>query len=109
MKTKLPDVLEGYFDAVNREDIDAMLAPFAANAVVKDERKTRTGRLAVREWIDEVTEKYHPRFDVEDVVDEGEETVVVTGRVSGAFPGSPVRLRYAFRLSARKITHLEIS
>ena len=109
MNAKLPEPLEGYFDAVNREDLDAMLAPFAANAVVKDEGKTRTGHLGVRGWIGEVTEKYHPRFEVEGVVEEGGETTVVTGLVSGAFPGSPVRLRYAFRLTAGKITHLEIS
>jgi ketosteroid isomerase-like protein len=109
MKTKLPEPLYGYFDAVNREDLAAMLAPFAANAVVKDEGKTRIGHVAVREWIAEVTEKYHPRFEVEDAVEQGPRATVVTGLVSGAFQGSPVRLRYAFTLSAGKITHLEIS
>ena len=109
MKTKLPEPLEAYFDAVDREDMDAMLTPFAASAVVKDEGKTRTGRVAVREWIEEVTEKYHPRFVIEDVVEEGGGTIVVTGLVSGTFPGSPVRLRYAFSLNAGEITHLEIS
>jgi hypothetical protein len=55
-----------------------------------------------------VTEKYHPRFEVEDVVTEGAEAAIVMGLVSGTFPGSPVRLSYAFRLSRRTITHLEI-
>ena len=107
MKTKLPEPLESYFEAVNREDVEAMLVPFAANAVVRDEGKTRSGVLELREWIEEVTGKYHPRFEVEDIVTEAEATVVI-GLVSGTFPGSPVRLRYTFRLSARKITHLEI-
>jgi ketosteroid isomerase-like protein len=109
MKTKLPEPLESYLDAVNREDMDAMLTPFAANAVVKDEGKTRTGRPAVREWIAEVTEKYHPRFEVEAVDDANAGTAVISGKISGTFPGSPVRLRYTFKLSAGKITHLEIS
>jgi len=108
LKTKLPEPLESYFEAVNREDVEAMLVSFAANAVVKDEGKTRSGVLELREWIEEVTEKYHPRFEVEDVVTEGAEASTVIGLVSGTFPGSPVRLRYTFRLSGRTITHLEI-
>jgi len=108
LKTKLPEPLASYFEAVNREDVESMLVPFAANAVVKDEGKTRSGVAELREWIEEVTGKYHPRFEVEDVVTEGAEAAIVIGLVSGAFPGSPVRLRYTFRLSGRKITHLEI-
>ncbi len=108
MKTKLPEPLESYFEAVNREDVEAMLVPFAANAVVSDEGKTRSGVSELREWIEEVTEKYHPRFEVEDVVTEGAEGAIVIGLVSGAFPGSPIRLRYTFRLSGRKIAYLEI-
>ena len=108
LRTKLLKPLESYFEAVNREDVDAMLTPFAANATVTDEGKTRSGVLEVREWLEEVTEKYHPRFEVEDVAQEGAGAAVVTGLVSGTFPGSPVRLRYIFRLSGRKITHLEI-
>jgi ketosteroid isomerase-like protein len=109
MKTKLIEPLEAYFAAVNREDIDGMLQPFAANAVVEDEGRTRTGRVAVREWIEEVTEKYHPSFEVEEVVSEGNGATTVTGLISGTFPNSPVRLRYAFRLHAGRITRLEIS
>ena len=108
MKTKLPEPLESYFEAVNREDVDAMLTPFAANAVVTDEGKTRNGVLDVRAWIEEVTKKYHPRFEVEDVVEDSAGAAVVIGLVSGTFPGSPIRLRYAFRLSGGTITHLEI-
>jgi ketosteroid isomerase-like protein len=108
MKTKLPEPLESYFDAVNREDIDAMVTLFAANAVVRDEGKTRSGHAEVRTWVEEVTQRYHPRFEVEDVVEDGGGAVVI-GLVSGNFPGSPVRLRYAFRLGGGRITHLEIS
>lgn len=109
MKAKLPAPLEAYFSAVNAGDVDAMLAPFAADAAVRDEGKVRRGRTAVREWILETTEKYHPAFEVVDVADEGVGTAVVTGLVSGTFPGSPVRLRYSFMVDAGKITRLEIT
>src|SRR5882724_9967196 len=108
LKTKLPEPLASYFEAVNREDVESMLVPFAANAVVKDEGRTRSGILELREWIEEVTEKYHPRFEVEDVVEDGPGAAVVIGLVSGTFPGSPIRFRYTFRLSEGTITHLEI-
>ena len=85
-----------------------MLVAFAANAVLKDEGKTRSGVPELREWIEEVTEKYHPRFEVEDVVEDGPAAAVVIGVVSGTFPGSPIRLRYTFRVSEGAITHLEI-
>src|SRR6266478_5149022 len=101
LKTKLPKPLAAYFEAVNREDVQAVLVAFAANAVVKDEGKTRSGVPELRKWIEEVTEKYHPRFEVEDVVAEGAEAAIVTGLVSGTFPGSPIRLRYTFRLTER--------
>ena len=108
MTTKLPQPLESYFEAVNREDVEAMLGPFAANAVVTDEGRTRSGVPELREWIDEVTGKYHPRFEVEEVVTEGAEAAIVIGLVSGTFPGSPVRLHDTFRLRGQTITHLEI-
>jgi ketosteroid isomerase-like protein len=109
MKAKLPAPLEAYFSAVNRGDIDAMLAAFAADAAVTDEGKTRRGHAAVREWIRETTEQYHPAFAVEDVADESVGTTVVSGLVSGTFPGSPVRLRYSFKVDSGKIAGLEIT
>src|SRR5260221_4329754 len=106
LKTKLPEPLESYFEAVNHEDVEAMLMPFAANAVVKDEGKTRSGVPDLREWIEEVTEKYRPRFEVEDVVTEGAEGAIVIGLVSGTFPGEPRSPPLYLRVSGQKITHL---
>ena len=95
MKTKLPEPLGSYFDAVNREDVDAMLTPFAANAVVTDEGTTRSGVVGLREWIEEVTEKYHPRFEVEDMVEDGAEAAVVIGLrpARSLGPDSPYHLQ----------------
>ena len=109
MKMKLPASIEAYFDAVNRGDLDGMLLPFAANAVVKDEGRTRTGRSAVRAWIEEVTGKYHPSVQAEGGTEEGGGATIIHALVSGTFPNSPVRLRYAFKLRDGEITHLEIS
>ena len=107
MSTKLPEPIAAYFAATNRHDIDAMVAPFAETALVKDESQERRGVTAIREWIEETTRKYRHTVAVTDVA-EADGKTVVTGRVSGTFPGSPVDLRHLFTLDGGKIASLEI-
>jgi hypothetical protein len=107
MSTKLPEPIEAYFTATNRHDIDAMLAPFAETARVKDEGQERRGTAAIREWLEETTRKYNFTVAVLGTAEADGQTVV-TGRVSGTFPGSPADLRHFFTLDGGKIAHLEI-
>ena len=102
-----PEPISAYFGAKNRHDIDAMLAPFAEQAVVKDEGKERRGHAAIRAWIEETTRKYRDTVEVADVAETDGRTVV-TGVVSGTFPGSPVRLRFHFTIEGERIARLEI-
>jgi hypothetical protein len=83
-------------------------ACFREGAVVRDEGQNRHGIAAIREWTEEVSAKYRPTVDVIDVAEADGQTIV-TGRVSGNFPGSPVELRYVFTLEEGKIARLEIS
>jgi ketosteroid isomerase-like protein len=106
MSATLPEPLAAYFAAKNRHDIDAMLAPFAAHAVVKDEGQERRGLAAIRQWMEETTRKYRPTFEVTDIA-EADGATVVTGLVSGTFPGSPAVLHFAFTLDDGKIAHLK--
>ncbi|MBX3201114.1 MAG: nuclear transport factor 2 family protein [Labilithrix sp.] len=108
MKTELPGPIAAYFRAVNAHDEDGMLAPFAEGAVVEDEGKSRRGRAEIRAWIEEVTASYRPACAILGVTG-GAPGVMVEGSVSGTFPGSPVRLRYAFQLAGGQITRLKIS
>lgn len=57
--------------------------------------------------MEEAVRKYHFRVAVNDVTEVNGQ-LVVTGRVSGTFPGSPVDLRHFFTLDANKITRLKI-
>jgi ketosteroid isomerase-like protein len=107
MSARLPDPLTTYFTAKNRHDIDAMLMPFSEEAVVKDEGQERRGHAAIREWMEETTRKYRVTVEVTDVVETDGKTIV-TAMVSGNFPGSPARLRYAFTLGGGKVARLEI-
>jgi hypothetical protein len=108
MSMSLPGPISAYLKAKNEHDVDAMLAPFDEDATVKDEGQEHHGRSAVRSWLEDVTRKYRVTLDVKDVRDTNG-TTVVSGLVSGNFPGSPVLLDYTFTLSGPTIARLEIA
>jgi hypothetical protein len=107
MSTELPEAIASYIAGANARDIDAVAACFTEDAVVRDEGQDRRGIAAIREWKEETSRKYQPTFEVIDVAARDGMTVV-TGKVSGTFPGSPVELRYGFKLKDGKIARLEI-
>jgi SnoaL-like domain len=104
----LGDPIQAYLLAKNNYDPNGMLACFAEGAIVVDEGRERRGHPAIREWIEGATARYRVRADAIDVVERDGKTAV-TCLVSGDFPGSPVKLRYAFSLSQAVITRLEIA
>lgn len=104
MQSKLPAPIKAYLAAANARDAGAVAACFTRDAVVRDEGRDWT---AIREWSEEVSRKYHPSVGVLDVAEAGGKTIV-TGRVSGNFPGSPLDLRHIFTLEGDKIARLEI-
>jgi uncharacterized protein (TIGR02246 family) len=108
MSKQLPLPLATYYKAKNEHDIDAMLAPFAEDAVVKDEGQEHHGRAAIRSWMEHTTRKYRVTIDVKQI-EPVDDRLIVSGLVSGDFPGSPAMLRYAFTLSGSKIARLEIA
>ena len=109
VSTSLPKSITDYFSAVDRREIDAILRTFVDIPTVKDEGTERQGPEAIRDWFEETTKKYNPTFAVIDAEAAGGRQVV-TVRVAGTFPGSPVELRYAFTLAGGgKISRLEIT
>lgn len=107
MTLELPQPIAAYVAADNAGDDAALAACFAADAVVRDEGRTIRGVDAILAWKAESKRKY--QYTVEPLaVAEAEGGAVLTGRVSGQFPGSPVELRYAFGLQGGRIASLEI-
>jgi len=107
MSQPVPEPIAAYFRAQNAHDVDGMLAAFSPSARVRDEGQDLTGAVAIRAWIDDTTRKYEPSvtpLDVEQV----DGRTVVKARVSGSFPGSPIELRYRFKVEDRRIAALEI-
>ena len=107
MELEIKRPLSTYFDAQNAHDVNGMLACFADEAMVRDEGRDMLGRAAIRAWMDETTRKYRPTIKPTRVAREDERTIV-TAQISGAFPGSPIELRYRFTLSGKKVARLEI-
>lgn len=102
----LPEPIAAYFDADRRGD-PAVAGCFTNQAVVHDEGQTYTGLAAIAAWKTSASSKY--TYTVEPLrLERKDGRHVVTGRVSGDFPGSPVELRYVFQLERRKISYLEI-
>jgi SnoaL-like domain len=103
----LPDPIAAYF-AADQRDASAIASCFAPGAVVKDEGRTHTGLDAIRAWKTGVSAAYtytcEPfAFEHTDGAD------LVTSRVTGTFPGSPVDLQYRFRVVQGLIASLEIT
>ena len=107
MSAKLPAAMAACFAATNQHDVQGMIGVFAPGAVVKDEGQEHRGSVAIGQWMRETIRKYD--FKVEPTaVAEQDGTVVVTGLVSGNFPGSPLSLRHVFTLHDDEISRLEI-
>ena len=86
--TTLPTPVAAYLAAANAQDVDAVTACFDEAAVVHDEKHTRQGLAAIREWAATVSGQYHPVVEVLDVAQSDGRTVVA-GRVAGNFPAVP--------------------
>lgn len=103
MSLHLPEPVAAYFGA-DPSSPDC----FAENALVRDEGSTHKGRAAIRQWREQTVAKFSYTSQPIAVEKAGEKWLV-TSRVSGNFPGSPVELKYAFRLSGEQIAELDIS
>jgi len=107
MNITLRPPIDLYFASENARDSSAIDLCFAVGAVVRDEGKTITGRAAIKAWRVETSRKYH--HTVEPLtVSEREGRVVVTGKVSGDFPGSPINLEHIFEIEDGRIASLDI-
>jgi hypothetical protein len=103
----LPEPIAEYFEA-DKRDGDAVVRCFAHDAVVKDEGRVRTGLAEISAWKAETSAKYS--YVAEPIaLEKNDRTYIVTSRVTGDFPGSPVDLRFIFTLGRGKIASLEIA
>jgi hypothetical protein len=102
----LPKAIAAYF-AADKIDGEAVSRRFTENAIVTDEGVTHKGRAAIKQWKTDASGKY--QYTSEPFACEQKEgKTVVTSRLTGNFPGSPVDLRFFFELEGDKIASLKI-
>jgi hypothetical protein len=107
MSIDLPTPIAIYIAAENRGDTEALAECFAEHAVVRDEGQTIEGLAAIKRWRAETKKKYqHTVKPLSCAQKDG--TTIVTNRLTGNFPGSPIDLKFTFGLDGNKITSLEI-
>src|SRR6266404_3941613 len=94
-----------YFAAENRGDTEALTQCFAEHAVVRDEGQTIQGLAAIKRWTAGTSKKYQHTVEPLALTEKGEKTIV-TNRLTGTLPGSPIELQFIFRLEDGKIASL---
>ena len=107
MSMHLPRPIEIYFSSDTVHDPDALAKCVAVDATVRDEGRTFEGLAAITAWRTETKKQYRYTVEPVEAIQRDGQTVV-TARVSGDFPGSPVILTFIFRLERDHITSLEI-
>ncbi len=108
MSLELPAPIARYFAADRRSDPAATAACFTPDAIVTDEGNIYAGQDAIRQWMVNASTQY--TYSVEPYsLSQDDARIVVTSRLVGNFPGSPVDLRYLFLIAGDRIASLEIA
>jgi hypothetical protein len=106
MNIDLPEPISAYY-AAEKLNGEAVARCFTNRAIVKDEGHTYTGLAAIKRWKTDASAKF--QYAIEPLTSEQQTgTTVVTSRLTGNFPGSPLTLQFFFRLERGKIASLEI-
>jgi len=105
-KLSLPEPIAAYFDA-DKRDAEAVARCFTNQGVVEDEGQTHSGPAAIKAWKTAASVKYSYTSEPF-AVEHKDGRYIVTSRLTGNFPGSPVNLRFSFHLERGKIASLEI-
>ena len=98
MLNTAPPVIQTYLDAAAAPDYEALVSCFTTDASVLDDGKTYRGRAEIRAWREELASSFDYTVQVIDAVETGDSQHLVSTRVAGNFPGSPVDLRSRFTL-----------
>jgi hypothetical protein len=107
MSVDLPAPIAIYIAGENRGYTEGLAKCFAGNAIVRDEGQTIEGLAAIKQWKAETKKKYQHTIEPLAVAQKDDKTIV-TNRLTGNFPGSPIELEFVFTLDGDKIASLEI-
>jgi hypothetical protein len=109
MSVTIPDVVSHYFELDPKRDIDQIVALFADDATVIDEAETRNGIAEIRAWRAGPAIQYTYTTEVSSTEHIGPDRYLVTGRLTGNFPGGTADLKWDFTVAGERITRLVIA
>ncbi|GBD50137.1 nuclear transport factor 2 family protein [Methylopila sp. Yamaguchi] len=108
MSLDLPLPIAAYVAANALLDVDGMLKPFSADAVLRDNGVAFRGHGELRRLFEDGVVAVKAIF-TPDAVRRENAQVVVEGPAHGDFKGSPIRFTYRFTLEDDSIKALEIT
>ena len=109
MSTRLPDVVSRYFERDGDRDIESIVGLFAENAIVIDEGEERHGTAEIRTWQTGAASKYTYTTEITSAEALGPDRYLVTGRLTGNFPGGTADLKWDFSIAGQQIKRLTIA
>jgi hypothetical protein len=105
----VPDVVHRYFVLDADREIESIVALFTDHATVVDEGQTRYGTTAIRAWQTGPASRYTYTTDVLGTDALTPDRFVVTGRLTGNFPGGTAELKWNFTVAGDRISQLVIA
>jgi ketosteroid isomerase-like protein len=109
MSTNLPDVISRYFEREADRDIDSIVSFVAEDATFIDEGEERHGTTEIRAWQTGAASKYTYTTEITGAEALGPDRYLVTGRLTGNFPGGTADLKWDFSMAGQHITPLTIA
>ena len=102
----LPKVIAELVKSQNEFDSAAYADCFAENAQVFDEGKTHNGKAEIEQWIDKSNKDNRATMEP---VDYDEKEDILSAKIAGSFPGSPLILKFHFKIADGKIQALKVT
>ena len=109
MSGTVPDVVRRYFELDAARDVEAIIALFTEDATVIDEGETRHGTTEIRAWQVGPASTYTYTTEVFGGEAHGADGYLVSGRLTGNFPGGTADLKWAFAVAGDRIARLVIA
>ncbi|MDT7547856.1 MAG: hypothetical protein QOJ85_4796 [Solirubrobacteraceae bacterium] len=102
----IPDVITHYFALDGDRDIESIVSLFSDDATVIDQGHTYRGIAEIHAWQTGAASEYIYSTQLFSAKPVERDRFVVTGRLTGNFPGGTAVLTWDFTLAADRITRL---
>lgn len=104
----VPNIISDLVVAQNKFNTIDYANCFHDDAVVFDEAERHEGKEAIKRWNEATNAKYKTQLEVLSYSETSYESIMAV-KVYGTFDGSPIELKYHFRLRDTHIASLEIT